>query len=115
MTSITTPYKLSQKANSDLQNVYHRFHRRYGEARAEREIRSLVAQFERLAESNILGKMLGKSIDHIFPGFCRFDLGKHSIYYRKDHDIIFIVRVLQASNSSKSVKKTRKITKKDKV
>jgi toxin ParE1/3/4 len=83
-------YRLSEKADEDLSQLYEYGVIHYGQDRADRYYDGLIERFEQLAEN----PRLYPAVDHIRPGYRRSVYGRHSIYYRIDQDEIVIVRIL---------------------
>jgi toxin ParE1/3/4 len=83
-------YELSEAADRDLNDIYVYSYREFGEAKADAYFRSLEECFEQLAEF----PGIGRSIDHIRPGYFRFPHASHTIFFVKIVDGIRIVRVL---------------------
>ena len=84
--------ELTEAADRDLFEIYNYTHRQHGEVQAERYLLGLDACFRRLAAM----PRIERSIDHIRPGYFRFEHAKHTIFYVILKDGIRIVRVLHA-------------------
>jgi toxin ParE1/3/4 len=82
--------ELTEAADRDLSEIYAYSYRHYGEAQAERYLLDLDACFRRLAEK----PKMGRSVDHIRPGYFRFGHAKHAVFYTLLSDGIRVVRVL---------------------
>jgi toxin ParE1/3/4 len=83
-------YRLSDKADEDLSQLYEYGILHYGQERADRYYNGLIERLEELAEN----PRFGQAVDHIRPGYRRSVYGRHSIYYRIDPDAVVIVRIL---------------------
>jgi toxin ParE1/3/4 len=83
-------YVLSNEADLDLQGIAERSIIQWGIDRATQYIFELHKAFETLAEFPHLGRDAG----HIRPGYFRFEHDHHTVFYQKNSDNIFVVRVL---------------------
>lgn len=85
-------YKVRQKADADLANIYRHSIRAFGEQQTDQYIQTLSNSFQLLADF----PKLGQGCDHISPGLLRFFPGEttHTIYFRVTGYGIDIVRVL---------------------
>jgi toxin ParE1/3/4 len=82
--------ELSEAADRDLIEIYLYSHRQFGEAQADAYLLSLEACFSRLAQS----PRLGRSAEHLRPGYFRFEHASHTIFYTLLDEGIRVVRVL---------------------
>ena len=83
-------YRLSQKAKSDISNIYIYTYKNFGETQADR----YVAGLEKVLEALSCQPALGRKINHIRKGYFRFEYMSHSIFFRKTRNILEIIRIL---------------------
>lgn len=83
-------YVLSNEADLDVEDITEHSIKRWGLVRADRYILELHTAFETLAEFPNLGRDAG----HLRPGYFRFEHDRHSVFYQKTEDGVFVVRVL---------------------
>lgn len=86
-------YRLSEKADDDLRQIYLFSYEQFGEAQADTYLLGLEERFRTLAEQ----PTLGKKIDHIRAGYFRYEYMRHSIFYTLHEEGILVVRVLHGS------------------
>jgi toxin ParE1/3/4 len=82
--------RLSRSAKSDLLSIGAYTLQTWGAAQAERYLDSL----ERCAKLLAGNPSLGRPCDWIRPGLCRFEKGRHVLFYRREGDGILISRIL---------------------
>jgi toxin ParE1/3/4 len=85
--------RLSRSAKSDLLSIGAYTLQTWGAAQAERYLDSL----ERCAKLLAGNPSLGRPCDWIRPGLCRFEKGRHVLFYRREADGILISRILHQS------------------
>lgn len=83
-------WRLTAKAEADLQSVFRRSWIEYGERKAVEYVSGIEKRFELLA----LQPELGRRIDRVRKGYRRFEYGRHVIFYRRQAEGIEIVRIL---------------------
>lgn len=83
-------YKLSEDARIDLARIYWRGYEEFGERQADNYYHSLIKRFDEIAAA----PLKYPSVDHIKDGYRRSVCGTDSIYYRINHDIVEIIRIL---------------------
>ncbi len=83
-------YRISEDAKADLERIYKRGIREYGEAQADKYYAAFFDRFEELAEQ----PYLYQAVDHIREGYRRSVCGADSIYYRVDGSTIEIMNIL---------------------
>lgn len=71
-------YKLSNRADRDIETITRFTVERWGRGQAEAYIAGLHEAFRLLAEF----PEVGRRIDHVSPGYFRFDHASHSACYR---------------------------------
>lgn len=86
-------YELSNAADRDLTDIYTYSYRQFGEAVANRYFSELEECFSHLAEF----PRLGRSIEHIRPGYFRFEHQSHTVFYVITDFGVSIIRVLHES------------------
>ena len=85
-----TDYALSNQAEADVRAIGRYTVRTWGIAQAETYILGLHDTFQNLATD----RQLGRSIDHLRPGYLRFEYQSHSIFYKRAGSTVLIMRVL---------------------
>ena len=93
------PYRLSRKADADLERLYEWGIDRFGLPQADSYYDTLLARFEEIAQ----GPLLWQSVDHIRAGYRRSVCGVHSIYYKIADDGVLIVRILGREDAEKAL------------
>lgn len=83
-------YKLSKLALLDLEKLYRYTLTQFGKQQATNYFEGLMRTLELMAEF----PDMGHSVAHIRPNLLAHTHQSHTIYYRKQSDHIFIVRVL---------------------
>ncbi|OOH90275.1 hypothetical protein BMT54_05085 [Pasteurellaceae bacterium 15-036681] len=83
-------YKLSRKAEQDIELLYRYTIAQFGVNQATTYVEGLVEQFELLVQF----PKLGKEADHIAPKIRSLLYQSHTIYYKCRQNDIFIVRVI---------------------
>lgn len=83
-------YRITEDAKADLERIYRRGLREYGEARADQYFDALFERFEELAAQ----PCLYQAVDDVRPGYRRSVCGVDSIYYRAVDGTVEIMRIL---------------------
>jgi len=83
-------YELSGPADRDLTEIYAYSYRQFGEATADGYLLALHDCFALLAAQ----PAIGRSIEHLRPGYFRFEHVRHTVFYVKAERGIRIMRVL---------------------
>ena len=83
-------YRLTPAAEHDLESIWRYSARQWGVAQAERYIDFLTTAFAELADS----PGTAPACDPIRPGYRRWGVEQHMIYYRATDCGIAVVRVL---------------------
>jgi toxin ParE1/3/4 len=83
-------YRLTPAAERDLESIWRYTVRQWGIAQADRYLDCLTAAFAELADS----PEMAPSCDHIRPGYRRWGVARHMIYFRVTEDGIAVIRVL---------------------
>ena len=83
-------FELTHAARSDLLNIARYTQSQWGKAQRNRYLARFDAAFHRLAAS----PRLGEACDHVRPGYRKFPVGSHLIFYRLTPDGVRIVRIL---------------------
>ena len=73
-------YRLSENAKQDLERIYRRGLREYGEVQADKYFDAFFDHFEQLADQ----PLLYQTVDHVRPGYRRSVCGVDSVFYRID-------------------------------
>jgi toxin ParE1/3/4 len=85
-------FRLTPKAQKDLDGIWEYSVEQWGAARAERYIRRLKAVLERVAAR----PESAKACEDIRPGYRRASAGSHIIFFKVGEDYVEIVRILHA-------------------
>lgn len=83
-------YRITEDAKADLERIYRRGLREYGEARADQYFDALFERFEELAAQ----LCMYQTVDDVRPGYRRSVCGVDSIYYRAVDGTVEIMRIL---------------------
>jgi len=83
-------YRLTPAAERDLESIWRYTFRQWGVAQADRYIDFLTTTFAELADS----PRMAPACDHIRPGYRRWSVERHMIYFRVTDDGISVIRVL---------------------
>jgi toxin ParE1/3/4 len=83
-------YRLSPAAENDLENIWLYTRRQWNLQQANRYVDLLSAAFAELTSS----PMTAPACDHIRPGYRRFHVERHMIYFRIAPYGIAVVRIL---------------------
>ena len=89
-----TNYRLSQRADADLESIAEYGYSRFGADRAYTYYQGLVLQLKQIA----LTPLRYPSVDDIRPGYRRCVYKSHSIYYTTGEEVVLIIRVLGAQD-----------------
>jgi toxin ParE1/3/4 len=85
--------RFSRSAKADLLSIGAYTLQTWGAAQAERYLESLE-QCSKLLAGN---PALGRPCDWIRPGLCRFEKGRHVVFYRREENGILVSRILHQS------------------
>jgi toxin ParE1/3/4 len=85
-----TAYVLSPRAQADVDEIWNYTAERWGDDQAERYARAIMQAIETIARD----PSKGRSSDRIRPGYRRFSVGSHVLFFRVVADEIDVVRVL---------------------
>ena len=88
-----TTYHLTPAARADLAGIWDYTEERWGVDQAERYTRQIEQVFQALID----GTGISYGAEEIRAGYRRTIVGRHMIYYRKEDDLIVIVRILHQS------------------
>ncbi|MBO6536984.1 MAG: type II toxin-antitoxin system RelE/ParE family toxin [Balneolaceae bacterium] len=92
-------YRISAKANEDLNNIWIYTYRKWSKEQADRYYHLLHSEIESIADNYLQGK----SIEHTRKYYRVTKIKSHLIFYRKiDDDIVEIVRILHERMDIKS-------------
>ncbi|WP_162827171.1 type II toxin-antitoxin system RelE/ParE family toxin [Pseudolabrys taiwanensis] len=83
-------FELSEAADRDLTDIYRYSYRQFGADRADTYLFGLEECFSRLAQF----PELGRPIEHLRPGYFRFEHARHTVFYVRSGAGIRVVRVL---------------------
>jgi toxin ParE1/3/4 len=84
--------QLSPKAQADLDDIWAYTKLKWGEAQAERYVIEIGAAFDRIA----LEPRRGDDCSDIRPGYRKYLVGKHIIFFRLTTSCVEVIRVLHA-------------------
>ncbi len=85
-----TRWVLSPRARSDLDEIWDYTAERWGLDQAERYIRAIQSAVESLAKD----PTLGRGCDDIRPGYRKYPVGSHILFYRLTDEGLDVVRIL---------------------
>ena len=85
-----TSYLLSPRAAADVEEIWDYTKRRWDADQAERYNRVLQQGIEQIVGD----PRKGRSCDQIRPGYRKYSVGSHMIFYRVVDDNVEIVRIL---------------------
>jgi len=88
---------ITQKADEDLENIYHYSAKKFGLKRAIQYIRDLDKAFDKLARDSTLGYDCG----YISPSLKSHRVISHLIFYKFMANKIVIIRILHKSMNYK--------------
>ncbi|HKP77951.1 MAG TPA: type II toxin-antitoxin system RelE/ParE family toxin [Phenylobacterium sp.] len=83
-------YRLSPAARADLEAIWTFGEEGWGADQAELYIRRIQRAVETVASD----PRRGRPCEDIRPGYFRFAVGTHMLFFRRDVDVIEIVRIL---------------------
>ena len=89
-------YVLSPRARTDLDDIWSYTAENWGTDQAERYIRILQQSIETVA----LDPRRGRSCDEIRPGYRRYSVASHVLFFRMAGDQVDIVRILHQGMDS---------------
>ncbi|WP_417794667.1 type II toxin-antitoxin system RelE/ParE family toxin [Terasakiella pusilla] len=92
-------YRLSEKADQDLHDIYVYTYRQFGEKQADLYLSDLENCFLQLVDH----PSLGRDISYIRADYFRFEHQHHSVFYQIDTNEIYIVRVLHSTRDIEAV------------
>ncbi|QOD43544.1 type II toxin-antitoxin system RelE/ParE family toxin [Clavibacter zhangzhiyongii] len=84
------PYRLTPAATKDLSEIWDYTEERWDADQAESYVREIGAAIERVAEDSLRGRDCGD----IRPGYRRYGIGSHTVYYVDRPDTINVIRIL---------------------
>ena len=90
MSTKSAEYRLSPRAREDIEAVWLYSLQEWGLAQAERYIDDLTSAFELLTAR----PKAGTSCENIRPGYRKYPVIRHVVYYRETNYGIEVVRVL---------------------
>jgi toxin ParE1/3/4 len=83
-------YRLSPRAERDLEEIWAYSARRWSVEQADRYANDLIDMIERLAEE----PQQGRSAEHVRRGYLKYPIGSHVIFYRRSTTGIDVIRIL---------------------
>ena len=86
-------YRLTPKAQDDLENIYRYSYENFGERQADSYYDGLLECFDLLSEN----PRLGREYDAIEQGLRRHEHERHVIYYEIEDRGVLILRILGAN------------------
>ena len=84
---------LSRRAHTDLRNIWHYTATHWSEEQADRYVAQVHDTLAALAQNSFLGS----GSEELGPDYRKHRAGSHVIFFRREADIIRIVRVLHQS------------------
>lgn len=86
-------YSLSPLARLDLEDIWTYTRKRWSRRQADTYIREMLVAFAELAQ----GRRIGMPAEDIRPGYLKYLIGAHIVFYRRRSTSIAIIRVLHQS------------------
>jgi toxin ParE1/3/4 len=83
-------FRLSRLAEADLLSIGGYTLRTWGESQTVRYLGELESCCQQLADN----PASGRTCDHIRPGLCRKEVGKHVVFFRREPMGILVSRIL---------------------
>ena len=83
-------YKLSNKAEQDLRNIYRYTVSNFGQLQAEAYLSGLEETLIQISST----PMLAQKVDDIRTGYRRYLYQEHAVYFIEKKSFIYVVRVL---------------------
>ena len=83
-------YRLTPAARRDLSSIWDFTQERWDAGQAEKYVTEIRAAIERVAEDPCRGRDCGE----IRPGYRRYRIGSHVVYYLESADGVDVIRVL---------------------
>ena len=87
---MTSSYRLTPRAKADLDEIWDYTSERWDAAQAERYILQIKAAIESIASD----PSRGRPCDDIRPGYLRYPIGSHILFYRLTGQGVDVVRIL---------------------
>jgi len=84
------PYRLTPAATKDLSEIWDYTEERWDAGQAETYVREIGAAIKRVAED----PMRGRDFGDIRPGYRRYGIESHTIYYLDRPDAVDVIRIL---------------------
>jgi toxin ParE1/3/4 len=85
-------YRLSPAAQSDVADIWDYTAEKWGTEQAEAYVRRIHRAVQAVAADH----WLGRSCDEIRPGYWKYMVGSHLLFYRIDQNGIDVVRILHS-------------------
>lgn len=85
-------FVLSPRARADLDGIWDYSAAQWGDDRAERYVREIWRAITTVAANS----RRATACDHIRPGYFKFAVGAHVLFFRMEQDHLDIVRILHA-------------------
>jgi toxin ParE1/3/4 len=83
-------FRLAVKAISDLKSIALYTQDKWGREQRNKYLRELDECFRMLT----MDPKLGRSCDEILPGYRKYHLNRHLVFYRESEEGILIIRIL---------------------
>lgn len=88
------PYRISEKAINDLEQIWGYTYRKWSEEQADRYYNQIISEIDFIAENFYSGK----TIDYIKEGYRVSSVKSHYIFYKmSSDDTVEIIRILHQS------------------
>ncbi len=85
-------YALRKRAEADLADIWRHTARQWSVEQADRYYKGIVTALESLAEQ----PSLGRACDDIRPGYRRYNVVAHVVFYVLTDGVVDVVRILHA-------------------
>lgn len=90
MPKIDYVYAISKEAKADLDDIWLYTAQQWSIEQADTYYNEIITAFENLAS----GHLVWEKADHIFPGYCKYKIGSHIIFFKPKADCLEIIRIL---------------------
>jgi toxin ParE1/3/4 len=87
---VSGKYTLSPRARGDLEEIWEYTVGRWGRTQAETYMRTIQEAIESVA----IAPRRGRNCDEIRPGYFKFAVGSHIVFYRLTKSAVDVVRIL---------------------
>lgn len=83
-------YRLSPQAERDLEEIWTYTCRTWSRRQADQYHADLITAIDRLAR----GQLTGRAVDDLRPGYLKYPVGQHVLFYRLNINFLDVIRIL---------------------